>query len=114
MTSDLEASPELEEDGPYEFTHDDDRIRPDRCDSDAHSRDGDDTITARHRQKLTIDVTSSDGDSRGGSSRSDLGQNSPSIASASSPRHLYANNPLRSPGLPASPRHTEAYQNRRN
>jgi hypothetical protein len=54
----------------------------------------------RHKQKLTIDVNER-------LNRSELVPHSPSVASSTSPRHLNA--PLRSPGLPTSPRHTEGF-----
>ena len=116
MTSDLEVSPEGEEDAGEDSPSDNERLRAYQPSPDMQrDRDGEDTITARHRHKLTIDVTGSDGERGGSSSRSDLGQRSPSINSASSPRHLQAGNgPLRSPGLPTSPRHTETFMmNRR-
>ena len=112
MTSDLESAPEGEEDAGYDSPSDNERLRAYQPSPDMH-REGEDTITAKHRHKLTIDVTASDGERGGGSSsRSDLGQKSPSIASASSPRHLHAGHgALRSPGLPISPRHAETFMN---
>lgn len=65
----------------------------------------------RQRHKLTIDVTNASGHSsqplQYNGNASYPAQKSPSIASASSPRHLTT--PLRSPGLPSSPRHIEGY-----
>ena len=73
----------------------------------------DEETVKNRRHTLTVDVTPSDNVSYPSGdhwSQQQQGQpKSPSISSASSPRqHLYPNSPLRSPGLPASPRHAES------
>lgn len=78
-----------------------------------HTTTSDEDTIRQHqnRHKLTIDITSAPSPARPkGSSRNDHApQRSPSInsAAASSPRMLYPDNPLRSPGVvpPISPRH---------